>query len=521
MVIVLLIILQAQTQISQADNPQTPLTQTPTLLTPLPTDQLIIKYKDTAGLNRQQSAARPQQMTTLNQAAGVNLTYFRPMSGEAHVIKLPNSLPEAEVRAITDKLAALPEVEYAEPDRIMQAILTPNDPSYGQQWHYAGPFGINLPEAWDVTLGTNNVIVAVIDTGILTNHPDLAGRTVGGFDFISDVNIANDGNGRDANPSDPGDWVIANECDSGTPARNSTWHGTHVAGTIGAASNNGVGVAGVNWNVRILPIRVLGKCGGFTSDVADGIRWAAGLNVSGVPANANPADVLNLSLGGFGGCGTTYQNAINAARNAGAVVVVAAGNNNTDAANVAPANCNGVVTVAATNDTGNRAGFSNFGNIVEISAPGVNVLSTSNSGSTTPATHNYQAYNGTSMATPHVAGVASLVLSLRPGLSPNDVQDILQTSVTPFPGNSSCNTSTCGSGIVNATAAVRDLYVNKNFSGAELGSSNRPFNRVNEANNVAWNRAWIRVRAGSYSENITFSKQLTVIAEGGTVTIGQ
>ena len=165
---------------------------------------------------------------------------------------------------------------------------------------------------------------------------------------------ANDGDGRDSNPSDPGDWVAANECFAGSAASNSSWHGTHVAGTIGAASNNGVGVAGINWSSKILPVRVLGKCGGTISDIADGMRWSAGLPVPGVPANANPAKVLNLSLGGSGACDATYQNAINAIVAAGTTVVVSAGNSNANASGFRPANCNGVITVAATNRNGSQ-----------------------------------------------------------------------------------------------------------------------------------------------------------------------
>ena len=170
------------------------------------------------------------------------------------------------------------------------------------------------------------------------------------------------------------DWITAAESSSGYFAgcqvHNSSWHGTHTAGTIGAASNNGVGVAGVNWNSKILPVRVLGKCGGYTSDIADGMRWAAGLSVSGVPANANPAKVLNLSLGGYGACDATYQNAVNAIVAAGTTIVVSAGNSNADAVNYRPGNCTGVITVAATNRDGGRAYYSNYGSTVEISAPG-------------------------------------------------------------------------------------------------------------------------------------------------------
>jgi serine protease len=437
-----------------------------TMASGLPTSQIIIKYRATASATDQSGRIKTEKMTALSTAAGETLTYKRAMSGDAHVVKLPARLPAASVQAIARKLAALPDVEFAEPDYVMRPMLVPNDPSYGAQWHYHGPYGINAPAAWDITTGSAAVRVAVIDTGI-TDHPDLAGRWVGGYDFIGDVPTANDGNGRDSDPHDPGDWVTANMCGPGEPAENSSWHGTHVAGTIGASSNNGAGVAGVNWVSPIVPIRVLGRCGGFTSDIVDGMRWSAGLNVSGVPANPHPAKILNLSLGGSGTCGSSYQNAINAINAAGAIVVVAAGNSNANASNFQPANCSGVITVASTDRDGNRAFYSNFGTTVEISAPGGEtntnspspspqngILSTLNSGLTTPGTPSYVYYQGTSMAAPHIAGVLSLMASLDPTLNFAQSLQILQISARSFPAGSNCTTSSCGSGIVDAAGAL-------------------------------------------------------------------
>lgn len=311
--------------------------------------------------------------------------------------------------------------------------------------------------------GAAGITVGVVDTGYRP-HADLASRFVAGYDFIGDTLVANDGDGRDADPSDPGDWITSAENASGyfagCGAGNSSWHGTHVAGTIGAASNNSLGVAGINWTSKIQPLRVLGKCGGYTSDIADAIRWGAGLSVSGLPVNATPSDVLNLSLGGSGACSSTFQNAINAAVAAGTVVVVAAGNSNANAANYSPASCSSVITVAATGHTGKRAYYSNYGTSVEIAAPGGDaqlgktILSTLNAGTTTPGADSYANYQGTSMATPHVVGVVSLMLSLNPALTPAQVTSMLQSSVTPFPAGSTCTTSLCGAGILNAAAAV-------------------------------------------------------------------
>ncbi len=434
--------------------------------------RLIVKFRDAATSeasrrNEPLSRARLDQLTA---RGGHALAHERAMSGGAYVVRLLQAVPEDQAEALAATLETDPEVEYAEPDRLMHPLLVPNDPRYGEQWNFMGPSagGVNMPPAWDITTGAANITVAVIDTGALPGHPDLAGRYIGGYDFVSDSAVANDGDGRDADASDPGDWVTSAEnANPNGPfyrcgVSNSSFHGTHVAGIVGAASNNGIGVAGINWVSKILPVRVLGKCGGFTSDIADGIRWAAGISVVGAPSNPNPARVLNLSLGGSGNCGSTYQNAINAALGANAVVVVAAGNSNTDASQTAPANCSGVITVAATNYAGQRASYSNFGASVEIAAPGGGdgqaILSTLNSAalSPDPAGYNYVLYAGTSMATPHVAGIASLVLSVNPALTPAQVLAKIQTTARTFPTGTGrdCTTATCGAGIIDAGAAV-------------------------------------------------------------------
>ena len=430
------------------------------------TDQIIVRY---AGDVQAAAVDHIAQVSALSAVTEVELAFVRELEDNAIVVKLEEARDLVAINAIVADMLSLPEVDYAEPDLIMQTTRTPNDATYANQWHYfapvAGTYGANLPGAWDITTGSASIVVAVIDNGILP-HAELAGRTVAGYDFIADSRIANDGNGRDNNPSDPGDWVTSAENSSGffagCGARNSSWHGTHVAGTIAANSNNATGVAGINWQSKILPVRVLGKCGGYTSDIVDGIRWAAGLSVRGVPVNANRARVINLSLGGSGTCGSTYQNAINAVVNAGTVVVVAAGNSNANAANYSPASCANVITVASTGRTGSRAPYSNYGATVEISAPGGDtstgasngILSTLNTGTTTPGADAYAYYQGTSMATPHVVGIVSLLLSVNPNLTPAQVTTLLQANITPFPAGSTCTTANCGPGIVNATAAV-------------------------------------------------------------------
>ena len=410
------------------------------------TDQIIIKMRDPS------TSDIANRIRGVSVSSGVLLTHLREMSGNSHVVKLAQKLKRVDVDALARRLASDPNVLSVESDKRVFAQRLPNDPMYAQQWHYyetAG--GVNLPPAWDITTGSNSIVIAVIDTGIRP-HIDLSGRVLPGYDFIVNTTTSNDGDGRDNDASDPGDY-----CNGG----GSSWHGTHVAGTIGAASNNSSGVSGVNWVSKVLPVRVLGTCGGYNSDVIDGLRWASGLSVPGVPSNPNPARVANLSLGGAnGGCSASFQSAINEVTARGMVVVVAAGNSAADASTFEPASCAGVVTVAATVRNGGKASYSNYGAKVAISAPGGGsgggVLSTLNSGSTVPGADSYAYYQGTSMATPHVAGVASLMLSVNPALTSAQVTQILQSSARRFPTGtgSDCSTALCGAGIVDAGAAV-------------------------------------------------------------------
>ncbi len=425
-----------------------------------PTDQIVLRLAPGASFD----------VASLEATAGMKLRRVRMRADGSYVIKLPNRRSLGLVQAITDKLSARGDVAAVEPDAMAHplAVAPPNDPLWPQQWDMlaasSGFYGIDVLPAWAITAGSTGITVGVIDTGYLP-HADLSGRFVSGYDFIADALVANDGDGRDADASDQGDSVSSAESASGYfrgcyPA-NSTWHGTHVSGTIGALADNGMGVAGINRISRIQPLRVLGKCGGYVSDIADAIRWAAGLPVTGVPPNPTPNRVVNISLGGSGACSSTYQSAIDAAVARGTVVVVAAGNSNANSANITPANCNNVITVAATGHSGKRAFYSNYGPLVEIAAPGGDsqlgktILSTLNSGARTPAADSYSNYQGTSMATPHVVGVVSLMLSANPTLTPARVLSLLQSTVTKFPSSSGCTGSTsCGSGIVNAGTAV-------------------------------------------------------------------
>lgn len=403
------------------------------------------------------AASDPAAMqATLELAArrtGAKVTHVRQLAAGGELIRFNRSFARLDAASVMEVFLTDPSVDYIEPNALMAISLTPNDTRYGEQWHYfEATGGLNLPQAWDIATGAGQV-VAVLDTGS-TSHPDLNGNTVAGYDFISSSTTARDGNGRDANPQDEGDWYAANECVAGWPAAGSSWHGTHVAGTVAAVTNNASGVAGVAFGAKVQHVRVLGKCGGTLADIADGIVWASGGSVSGVPANATPARVINMSLGGGGSCGTTYQNAINSAVGRGTVVVVAAGNENQNASNSRPANCSNVVAVAATQRNGGKASYSNFGTVVDVAAPGGgsggSILSTLNSGATTPGAASYAGYQGTSMATPHVAGVAAQILSVA-SKTPAEIETILKTTTRAFPAT--C--SGCGTGIVNALAAVQ------------------------------------------------------------------
>ncbi len=420
-----------------------------------PTDRFIVKYREgsapQANIAKVQASLDRVAMTARTGNA-LQMHQVRRIATGADVIRTDRKLDAVEAAALMRQIASDPNVEYVEVDQLMKPTMTPNDTYYANnQWHYfesAG--GIRADKAWDVTAG-QGAVVAVLDTGI-TNHSDLNANVLPGYDFISDAGMARDGGGRDSNPNDEGDWTSANECG---PASSSSWHGTHVAGTIAAVTNNAKGVAGVAHGAKIVPARVLGKCGGYTSDIADAIIWASGGSVSGVPANANPAEVINMSLGGGGSCSATYQNAINGAVSRGTTVVVAAGNSNADTSGFVPANCSNVIAVASTTRTGARSGFSNYGSLIDVAAPGSDIASTVNTGSTTPSSEGYSLMSGTSMAAPHVAGVVALMQSAAAAnggvKTPAQIESALKSTLRPFPVSID---KAIGNGIVDAKAAV-------------------------------------------------------------------
>lgn len=404
---------------------------------------------------------------------GVTYGGFGVAAGKIRdVLEIGAQLNIDDVTSLSKGLEDDPQVAYAEPDLIMQTLRVPNDTRYNEQWHYFEPTaGINMPEAWDITTGHPAVVAAVIDTG-MTNHQDIKANLVPGYDFISNAWSANDGDGWDSDPSDTGDSIQPGDCGFSDGnlipmnASSSSWHGVHVMGTIGAVSNNGQDVTGVSWQSRIIPLRAMGRCGGYLSDIISAMEHSAGSRkgrLRTVPANPHRVSVVNMSLGGEGvGCPRSYQDAIDLLVANNITVVVAAGNENRNAAFSTPANCRNVVVVGAINRKANRSWYSNFGNQVDISAPGGEtrfqnngILSLSNSGLTDPGINTLSYYQGTSMAAPHVTGVIALSYAINPEITPQRREALLKETARSFPGRSTCSKSKCGAGIIDAAAFLR------------------------------------------------------------------
>jgi serine protease len=362
-------------------------------------------------------------------------------------------LKSATVQAIK-RLRADPSVAYAEPNYIRRPQAVPVDQYYRLQWHY--PL-INLPAAWDITTGSSSVRVAVVDTGVLVNHPDLQGQLLPGYDFITDAARARDGNGPDNNPDDAGD--------TNGPGGASSFHGTHVAGTIAAASNTTQGVAGVAWGARIMPVRVLGVGGGTSFDISNGVLWAARLTNSSGTLPAQRADIINLSLGG-GSFSQAEQNVYDQVRAAGVIVVAAAGNESTTQLSY-PASYNNVISVSAVGIRKTLASYSNSGTAVDVAGPGgdsgdVNgdgyqdlVLSTVGDDSSGQTVYGYGLKAGTSMATPHVAGVLALMKSVNPALTPADIDTLLAAGRLTVDIGAPGRDDSFGHGLIDALKAVQ------------------------------------------------------------------
>ena len=355
-------------------------------------------------------------------------------------------------------LSAAPQVTTA----VEPLPGAPNDSRWGQQWNLAANpgVGVGVREAWRYGRGKGTVL-AVVDSGIIA-HPEFEGRILPGYDFVSSARYANDGDGRDADATDPGDWVSKEDVESGNFDEDckespSDWHGTHVAGIALADADNGVGIAGIAPLAKLLPVRVIGKCGGTDRDLIDGMRWAAGLEVSGVPVNRNPADVINLSLGGEGSCSSGLQSAVDEIVALGVMIVAAVGNEAKDASLYSPANCDATITVGALTVNGTLATYSNYGSFVNVAAPGGDtgalIMSTVDRGTTTPVGAGYASYGGTSMAAPHLSGVLLIARGYDP-LTPSDaLYEVLFSNLAPFvpaSGSYACSVGYCGNGALDA-----------------------------------------------------------------------
>lgn len=390
----------------------------------------------------------------VSEELNVDVKFLRNTSTDDAVIQTSKSLNKYQAKEFMEKVASDPDVASVEPDYInhpaylQDVTFTYNDPQYSKQWNLTNPTtGVQNTGNARLRRGAH-VKVAVLDTGYVP-HPDLVTGMANGYDFISDPLSARDGDGRDPNPRDEGDYAPYNLCKDQANAHTSTWHGTSVAGIIGARGGNGMGIVGTADLARVQPVRVLGRCGGRTSDIADAIIWAAGGHVDGVPDNTYPAKIINMSLGTVSRCPAAYQRAIDIARSKGALVVAAAGNGNTEASKYAPANCRGVITVGATTKAGTRASFSNYGTRVNISAPGENILTLSMNSLDRPdnTKFSYDYESGTSMAAPHVSALLAQQLVNGTSITTKQVEE----AFTLAGGNRiKCDKYFCSRGIINS-----------------------------------------------------------------------
>jgi len=463
--------------------------------------RIIVKLRsgDTARVRAQPARDRVQSAAS---RSGMKPKRIAPLGARLHVVDIELEGAGEPIEQTLKRLKADSEVEYAELDRRRYLHAVPDDSLYAGQWYLQGrtvaPSAIDAERAWDITTGSDGVVVAFLDTGALYDHPDLqsagvGGRLLPGYDFISSAVAANDGDGRDADATDPGDWISPGDRQtsafSGCSTTSSSWHGTRVAAIIGARTSNATGVAGVTWQPWLLPIRVIGKCGGLDSDILPAMLWAAGIHVDGVPDNPYPAKILNMSFGSEDSCEPAYEDVIEEITAHGTVVVASAGNEGGPVDS--PANCAGVVAVSGLRHAGTKVGYSSLGPEVTVSAPAGNCVNTSgaclfsivtatNEGTTTPTVHSYTNqlnYNvGTSFSAPIVAGIAALMASANGNLNaPRLIERLREGAVKPFPvstdstvpqchvplasgdvQNAECNctTATCGAGMANAAGAL-------------------------------------------------------------------
>ncbi|WP_426394796.1 S8 family peptidase [Ralstonia sp. R-29] len=448
------------------------------------TGDLIIKWRDdTSGTRKTLSATEANnRLLSIAQAAGSTLQVKRTLATDAQLMRT-GLTDSASIEAAAAKIAQDARVAYAVPDRILHPNTVPNDPLFASQNNLASPTvvpgGINVASAWSITQGSN-IVVAVVDTGY-TDHPDLSGKILPGYNFISDPARAGNSSGRGTDAHDLGDGVTSTQWSSipgctSSDVGNSSWHGTEVSSVLAAGTNNGLSIAGVGWNTQFVPVRVSGKCGALLSDTVDGMLWAGGIAVSGVPTNSNPARVVNVSLGSTSSCSAAEQDAVNRLAALGTVVVAAAGNEAAQTVD-APANCTGAIAVTAHVDSGENASYANVGSQVALSAPGGGcgnskvitgtnsstcaetpsvIQADSNDGAQTLGNYVVKQVAGTSFSTPEVAGTIALMLSVQPQLSNAQILAGLQTTARPHPSGTYCavNSGICGAGLLDTAGAV-------------------------------------------------------------------
>ena len=530
-----------------------------------PPARVIVKLKANASLLQDSSSSnatiastgtsgsRVQRMQLLGKRLGLTVQDGRQIGPRLQVATATGMTSAA----LASKLAADSDVEYAVVDQ-RQRISTsaaPDDTYYGAgqvspyptagQWYAQAAdttlvSATNAPTAWALTHGSSDVVVAVVDTGVRLDHADLSGKLLSGYNMISSAAMAGNSVGRSSDASDLGDYLTQAEIDANktdfqecSVNASSSWHGTQVSGIIGAATNNTLGMAGIGWNVKILPVRALGKCGGYDSDIIAGMLWAAGISVSGVPANTTPAKVINLSLGSTGSCTSAYKDAISQITAAGAVIVAAAGNDGAGSL-ATPANCSGVISVAALRHVGTKAAYSNFSGSTTISAPGGNcvnsvgscdytIVSTTNSGATDPVSDsdggstytnatNYAV--GTSFSAPMVSATAALMFSVNSALTPAQIKSLLTSSARSFPSSGGttgintcstlttankvecyCTSGTCGAGMLDTGAAVTAAST-YSTSGSSSGSSSSSGGGGGGGFFDTWMLSWLALALG-------------------------
>jgi serine protease len=559
--------------------------------------KMIQRRSHTQPIKITQAQTSAVDVNNLARRTGIVVAASRQTTPSTHVLFLAKTLYGADVAATLELLRSDPSVAFAEVDERRYPHALPNDPLFlpsdgaTGQWYMQTPSpagdasATDAVSAWGLTMGSSGTVIADVDSGVRFDHPDLlragfGGRLLPGYDFVGDdLNrsngtdlgtflMANDGDGWDPDPTDPGDFVSAADLmnpvfppadcgDSSTPPGpvDSTWHGTRVVGVMGAITNNAAGVAGMTWNPYILPVRALGKCGGFDSDIMVGMQWAAGMSVTGVPDNPFPADIINLSLGGSSGttCPASYENLVQTLSEMGVLVVASAGNESGPVD--VPGNCAGVLAVAGLRNVGTKVGYSSFGAEVGISAPAGNCVNTSgpclrsidtttNAGLTTPGANTYTNQTnenlGTSFSAPIVSGIAALMRAVNGNLKPAQLIARIQSSASPFPQPAglpqcpalatdgseecACVPGQCGAGMINALSAV-----NAALNPIAAISFPANFNKANAVLNGGGSVAACGATIASYAWSATglvhvasgaSSPQATVTSTGaGTLTL--